>query len=143
MDFGYTANSQMRTGPSVMSEAYDKMYRLCDIQPDAIRYRWIPEIFKFGMRYPCYRHQAFQEYITLSKDARLERMTRGNRGSLTFPGLADMPKSTFHYSCGREQPENYVPRLCAGRILCKCEGEKCDGLQFYSEFFAFLSSLGI
>lgn len=146
---GYTLGSQMRTGLPVMLQAYNEMYRLCDIRPDAIRYDWIPDIFKFGIRHPRYRCKAFEQFSQLTEKGRIEAMEVQLRGPLTFPGLTDMPESTFHRQCSAERPQKHAAspkpgrkictRSCAGCITCKREGENCDGLQSSSEFSPFLS----
>ncbi|KAH8787551.1 hypothetical protein F5882DRAFT_110904 [Hyaloscypha sp. PMI_1271] len=140
---GYTSASQMRTGPPVMREAYEKKYRLCDICPDAIRYNWIPDIFKFGMENPRLRDKAFQQFYGLSEKKSIEVMTVQLHGPLTFPGLKDMPESTFHYLCSKVQLRKHITtpkrsrkrctRSCAGCVTCKSEGENCNGLQSSSK----------
>jgi hypothetical protein len=146
---GDTGRSQLRTGPSIMAEAYNEKFRLCDLRPDATQYNWMPDIFKSGMRHPHLRHKAFQQFSKLSDKKRIELMTVQLRGPLRFPGLEDMPESTFHRQCSREQPQKhgasskpgrkFCTRSCTGCITCKNEGGKCDELQSSGKFFPFLS----
>ncbi|KAE9373830.1 hypothetical protein N431DRAFT_557791 [Stipitochalara longipes BDJ] len=137
---GYRINHgspAMREGTTVMTEAYRGKYRLCDINPNAIQYEWIPEIFKLGMRNPQSRSEAFVQFYGLSTQQRIGAMIAQLGGSLAFPGSNDMPQSTFHRKYEYERPQMHVAspeprqkvctRSCAGCVSCK--GEECDGLQ--------------
>jgi len=91
------------------------------------------------MRHPHSRPKAFQQFIGLPDEERVEVMEVQLRGPLTFPGLKDMPESTFHRQSSRERPHTYVAspkpgrkmctRSCTGCVTCKREVVGCDGLQ--------------
>ena len=129
--------SQMRISAIIIREAYYEKYCLCDICPGAIQYTWIPDIFKFGMKYPHFHYKAFEQFSQLSEKEIIEVMKEQLRGPLTFPGLKDMPESIFHCQYSRERPHKHVAspspdekictRSCAGCVTCKREGGKCDG----------------
>jgi hypothetical protein len=101
------------------------------------------------MRYLSYYYKVFKEYYNLLKKVKIKYIIKKHRGSLTFPGLKDMLKSTFYHLYNIKQLNKYITSLKLSRkvytrlyircVIYKSEGENYNKLQLFNKFFPFLS----